>query len=281
MRALVFGGTGMLGHAVAVEGRRRQAPVLALSRAQADIADPRALAYWVDAFSPQVVINCAAFTQVDDCESRRGHALSINGDAVAHVAAAAARAGALLIHVSSDYVFGGDGTRPYRTGDTTGPISVYGESKLRGETHALAYERGLVVRASWLFGPAGPNFPATMRGLMLAGKTPLKVVDDQVGGPTYTPYLARALWDLADCNVTGVVHYQNRDPVSWFGFAQAVADAVAPTVEMIPVPTSAFPRPAPRPSYSVLDTESFETAVGRPVEPWLAGLTQYLDTIGS
>ncbi len=270
----------MLGHAVVTEGRRRQSPVLALSRGQADIADPEALADWVDTFSPQVVVNCAAFTNVDACETERDHALAINGDAVAHIAAAAARNDALLVHISSDYVFAGDGKQPYQTDEATGPISVYGESKLRGEAHALAYERGLVLRASWLFGPGGPNFPATMRRLMLEGKAPLRVVDDQVGGPTCTPYLARAIWDLADCGATGVVHYQNREPVSWFGFARAVADVVAPEIEMIPVPTSAFPRPAPRPAYSVLDTTSFETMVGRTVEPWLAGLTHYLDTIG-
>ncbi|RMH17735.1 MAG: dTDP-4-dehydrorhamnose reductase [Acidobacteria bacterium] len=279
MRMLVFGGTGMLGRALAAEGRRRNQPVLALSRAQGDVRDRRRLAYWAGAFAPEVIVNCAAFTQVDACEERRQHALEVNGEAVAHVAAAAAGAGAALVQVSSDYVFDGGGSRPYREDDPLGPLSVYGESKRLGEERALAYERALVVRASWLFGAGGPSFPATIRRLIADGKTPLRVVDDQVGAPTYTPYLARAIWDLAQRRATGVVHYRNRPPVSWYGVACEIAAAVRPRAEVVPVTTSEFPRPAPRPAYSVLDVGRFEELVGRAVEPWLAGLTDFLDTM--
>ena len=280
MRALVFGGTGMLGRAVTHCWRRRDAAVLALPRALADITRPETLLAAVDSFRPQLVINCAAFTKVDDCESEKEHALDVNGRALAHVVAAAKHADADLVHISSDYVFEGHSSIPYREDDPVGPRSAYGESKLLGEQEALRYERALVVRASWLFGPGGPNFVATMARLMGSGKGPLRVVDDQVGGPTYTPFLARALWDLTQARARGVVHYQNRDAVSWHGFACEIARILNIAVEIQPVTSEEFPRPAPRPAFSVLDLERFRQVTGRGVEPWLAGLTAYLDDSG-
>jgi len=276
MRALVLGGTGMLGKAVAAEWRRRGAAVLALSRAQADLSDCERLLYWADAFRPQLIVNCAAFTQVDACEERREHALEINGRAVKNAVVAAERHRAALLQVSSDYVFDGCGSEPYSEDAGSGPVSVYGESKLLGEQRALSYRRALVLRSSWLFGPGGPNFVLTMRRLMLAGK-PLRVVDDQVGCPTYTPYLARAIWDLAQRGSRGVMHYRNRQAVTWHGFAVAIASHVRPGHEISPVSTEEFPRPARRPPYSVLAVERFEAAVGRPAESWEAGLAAYLD----
>ncbi|HXO22641.1 MAG TPA: dTDP-4-dehydrorhamnose reductase [Thermoanaerobaculia bacterium] len=279
MRTLIFGGTGMLGRALATEGRRRAWPVLALSHSEADLTDAARLLYWADAFRPQLVVNAAAFTGVDACETERDRAFAVNGRGVAHAVAAAGAAGARLLHVSTDYVFGGRADHPYREDAPTAPLSVYGQSKLEGEGHALAYGRALVVRTSWLFGPGGPNFAATMLGLIAAGKLPLKVVDDQVGCPTYTPYLARALADLAELSLTGLIHYRNREPVSWYAFAREIArlDPRAPAAtEVVPVTTAEFPRPAPRPAYSVLDVKRFEAAAGRRVEPWEDGLAEFL-----
>ncbi|MEM7481521.1 MAG: dTDP-4-dehydrorhamnose reductase [Acidobacteriota bacterium] len=276
MRGLVLGGGGMLGRAMAEWGRERGVAVLALDRARADIADPERLAYWVDRFRPQVVFNCAAYTQVDDCETERDHAFEINGRAVAHVAAAAWRVDASLVHVSTDYVFAGTADTPYREDDATAPRSVYGESKLAGEREALAYDRSLVVRASWLFGPGGPNFAATMMRLMDSGHQDLRVVDDQRGCPTYTPFLADALWRLAELGTTGVMHYRNREPVTWHGFTTEIARLWNPQVMVTPVTTDEFPRPAERPAYSVLDVSRFEAAVGERVPSWNDGLVQYL-----
>jgi dTDP-4-dehydrorhamnose reductase len=279
MRCLVFGGTGMLGQAVVAEARSRGWAALGLSRAQADIADAGGLLGWADSFRPELVVNCAAFTKVDACETERTQAFVINGEAVAHVAAAAARAGAALVHVSTDYVFDGmprAPREPYREDAPTGPLSVYGRSKLAGEAHALADGRGLVVRTSWLFGPGGPNFVATMVGLIEAGRVPLRVVRDQEGCPTYAPFLARALLDLAQRGVTGVVHYRNREPVSWYAFAAEIARLWSGAVDVVPIATAEFPRPAPRPAYSVLDVTRFERSAGRPVEPWEWGLIETL-----
>ncbi len=279
MRTLVFGGSGMLGRAVTRHWRLRGATVLALSRAQADLTDRQQIRDWADRFRPEVIVNCGAFTRVDDCETQEEHATRINGDAIAFLTEAAASLRARLVHISSDYVFDGRADSPIPETAPTAPQSAYGRGKLVGETHALRYDRALVVRASWLFGPGGPNFAATIRRLLLEGKTPLKVVDDQIGRPTYTPFVAQAIWDLLLAGTAGIVHYGNRNAVSWHGFATEIARFVAPGAEVLPVPTSEFPRPAPRPAYSVLDVEKFQTATGRVVEPWICGLTAYLETL--
>lgn len=271
----------MLGRAVVAEARKRGFAALGLSHGQADVTDRDRLLYWADAFRPRLIVNCAAFTRVDDCEERREHAFEVNGRAVAHVVAAAEKAGAHLIHVSTDYVFDGEADEPYREDAPTGPRSVYGESKLEGERQALACSRALVVRTSWLFGPGGPNFVATMLRLMAEGKTPLRVVDDQTGCPTYTPFLARALWDLALRETTGLVHYRNREPVTWYGFTREIARLRDRSVEVRPVTTDEFPRPAPRPAYSVLDVSRFEETVGREVEPWGWGLVEILAALSA
>lgn len=277
MRCLVFGGTGMLGRAVVAAAQSRGFPALGLSHEEGDVTDAERTARRVADFRPEAVINCAAFTRVDDCETERERAFAVNAEGARHVAAAAEEGGARLIHVSTDYVFDGTASRPYREDDATAPRSVYGASKLAGEAHALAHPRGLVVRTSWLFGPGGPNFVATMVRLIEQGKLPLRVVDDQTGRPTYTPFLARALLDLAAREARGTVHYANREPATWYAFACRIAELWNSSAEVEPVTTEEFLRPAPRPAWSVLDVTRFEQLTGRPVEPWDAGLAEYLD----
>jgi dTDP-4-dehydrorhamnose reductase len=287
LRSLILGGTGMLGRALVAEARRRGEPALALSHAQADVADPGRLRYWMDSFRPELVINAAAFTKVDACEGEgRELAFAVNGAAVGHVAAAAESVGARLVHVSTDYVFDGRPTErsrlPYLEDAPTAPLSIYGQSKLAGEHEALRHPNALVVRTSWLFGPGGPNFAATMVKLIRDGKLPLRVVDDQEGCPTYTPFLARAILDLAPLAVTGIVHYRNREAVTWYAFAREIAALwadPAQAVDVQPVTTADVPRPAPRPAYSVLDVQRFEGALGRRVEAWVWGLADYLARI--
>jgi len=298
MRAVVFGGTGMLGREVVAEGRRRAVPTLGLSHAAADVTDAARLLEWVRSFRADVVVNCAAFTAVDACEEERDRAYAVNARGAGNAAAAAAALGAHLLHVSTDYVFDGAAQEPYLEEADTAPRSVYGASKRAGEEQVLEYEHSTVVRTSWLFGPGGPNFVATMLRLIDGGRVPLRVVDDQVGCPTDTRFLARALWDLARIgaesrksspgvpgrsagatteSVHGIVHYRNREPVSWCGFTREIVRSWRPSVDVIPVTTDAFPRPAPRPAYSVLAVDRFERLTGRPVEPWSAGLQSLLD----
>jgi dTDP-4-dehydrorhamnose reductase len=152
---------------------------------------------------------------------------------------------------------------------------VYGRSKLEGERAALAWERSLVVRTSWLFGAGGPSFVATMVRL-LTRPAAVRVVDDQVGCPTYAPFLARALRDLAERRARGVVHYRNADATSWHGFAVEIARRVAPGRDVAAISTAETSRPARRPAYSVLDVDRFESIVGRRVEPWREGLAECL-----
>jgi dTDP-4-dehydrorhamnose reductase len=293
VRTLILGGAGMLGRAVLAAARDRGWPALGLGREQADVRDESRLVYWVDEFRPELVVNCAAWTRVDDCESQPERAMAVNGEAVGHVARAAERVGARLLQVSTDYVFdggepGGEGgpaagsRAPYREDDPTGPRSVYGRSKLLGEERSLAYGRTLVVRTSWLFGEGGPNFVAAIAGQIERGTRPLRVVADQVGAPTYTPFLARALLDLGPLGATGIVHYRNREPVSWYSFAAEIArwwPAGGGTVEVVPVSTVEFPRPAPRPAWSVLAVERCEALLARPVESWEWGLAEYLSRL--
>jgi dTDP-4-dehydrorhamnose reductase len=281
MRTLILGGSGMLGKALVASGRERGWPTLALPRRHADIRDAARVRFWCEDFRPQVVVNSAAYTKVDLCEGEgREEAFAVNADAVATVAAESRRVGARLVQISSDYVFAGDGHDAYREDSPTGPISVYGESKLRGEQAALVEANSLVVRASWLFGPDGPNFAATIVRLIMRGDDPLRVVDDQVGAPTYTPFLARAILDLAASGAQGLVHYRNHPACSWYAFAVEIARAwpVAGKVTRVePTNTAAMSRPAARPPYSVLDVQHCERLLGRPVEPWLGGLAEYLD----
>lgn len=282
MRTLILGGTGMLGRAVVEQARQRGWPALGPSRAQLSIEDGSALRAVARSFQPQLIVNCAAFTKVDECETRRERALAVNGTALDHVVAVAAATGAQVVQVSSDYVFDGAASVPYAEGAAVAPLSVYGESKLLGERRALLYERALVLRTSWLFGPGGPNFMATMLGLFERNRrdgTAVRVVTDQVGCPTYTPFLAAAICDAAARRLVGVVHYRNRDAVSWHGFAAYIARAAGTTLTVEPVSTAGFPRPARRPAYSVLDVTRFEAALGRPVETWSAGVELYLDLI--
>lgn len=287
LRGLVLGGAGMLGRQVVAEGRRRGQPALGLSRLQADVTDRGRLLDWGRSFRPEVVFNCAAMTAVDACEGDEERAFAVNAGGAANAAALARETGALLVQVSTDYVFDGAAREPYAEDAPTAPASVYGRSKLAGEAEALNEmepdDGALVVRTSWLFGPGGPNFVATMLRLIAGGAEALRVVDDQVGCPTYTPYLARALWDLAELGPAGgaggVVHYRNREPVSWCGFAREIAAARSREVAVEPITTAEAGRPAPRPAYSALAVERFERLTGRPVESWRAGLGQYLDSL--
>jgi len=276
MRLLVFGGTGLVGRAVAAEGARRGWAVAALGRADADVTDAAAVASALDAHRPGLVVNCAAFARVDDCEREEAAAARVNDLAVGQLAAACDARRTRWIHLSTDYVFDGRSAFDYSESAAPSPLSAYGRTKRGGELRALASPLALVVRTSAVFGAGGANFVDAIAARLRRGDGPLRVVDDQVTAPTYAPFLARALADLGESAATGLVHYRNREPVSWFELARAVARGLASDLEIVPVPTAEFPRPARRPARSVLAVEKFEATCGRRVELWAEGLELHL-----
>jgi dTDP-4-dehydrorhamnose reductase len=256
VRVLVTGAAGQLGRDVEVTCDAAGDTVLGLDHAALDIGERDQVHAAVTTFRPDVVINCAAWTAVDACENDPDRALALNGLAVRSVAEACHRVGAHLVHVSTDYVFDGTLDRPYHEWDETNPTSVYGISKLIGETEALALgPDAAVVRTSWVCGEHGANMVKTV--LRLVDQHPqLAFVADQVGQPTFTADLAPALRRIAVDRRSGVHHITNQRPTSWFGFVQEIVALVGRDPAMVvPISTADLqpPRPAPRPANSVLD----------------------------
>ena len=272
MKWLITGAGGMLGTDLRSELARRGEPVVALSRSDLDITDARLVNAAVSEHAPDVIVNCAAYTKVDLAESDEAAANAINGSAVELLAAAANEAGALLVQVSTDFVFDGAKRQPYDVDDATHPLSAYGRSKHLGEVAASHAKQHLIVRTSWLFGVHGPNFVEAIRNQIRKGVESLRVVDDQRGRPTYTPHLARAIVRLVTQGARGVVHYADADECSWYDFACAIA----PGFTIHPVSSDEFPRPAKRPAYSVLSTDRYESLTGVTADSWREGLREYL-----
>jgi dTDP-4-dehydrorhamnose reductase len=282
MKIWIPGGKGMLGTDLAVEARSRGHEVV-LTDKEVDIADASAVAELMAREKPTHIINCAAHTGVDACETEEPLALRINAEGPARLGEAAHKAGAHAIQISTDYVFPGDATRPYLEEDETGPLGAYGRTKLEGEKRFLEATQGFgaVVRTSWLYGVHGKSFPATMLKLF-AEKESMKVVNDQLGRTTYTKDLARALADVATRKLAGTWHFANSGEVTWHAFAeairqQAIARGLPVKVQTIEgIPTSAYPTPAKRPAYSVLSTSKIEKALGWSPRSWQDALTQFL-----
>lgn len=247
--------------------------VAALTRTDLDITDSRAVHACVAEHAPSIIVNCAAYTKVDQAESEESAANAINGSSVELLAAAANANGALLVQISTDFVFDGAKREPYEVTDATNPLSAYGRSKLLGELAATHAERHLIIRTSWLFGAHGPNFVEAIRNQIGKGTNPLRVVSDQRGRPTYTPHLANAIIRLAVADVRGIVHYADEDECSWYDFAVAIAG----DHPVKAVTSDEFPRPAKRPAYSVLSTERYERVTGVAPESWRVGLREYLE----
>ncbi|MEX1310909.1 MAG: dTDP-4-dehydrorhamnose reductase [Candidatus Sulfomarinibacteraceae bacterium] len=274
---LVTGSYGQLGRAMIVEIEKRGITALGRDLDTLDITDRRAVSEWIGANRPSAVVNCAAFTAVDECESREDEALAANATAVGHLASACDQAGACLVQISTDYVFDGTGTRPYREDDPVAPASAYGRTKLRGEELAGDAAHHLIIRTAWLYGRGGRHFVGAIRDQIDSGRTNLRVVADQVGSPTFCDDLAAATLDLLGVQAGGIVHAVNTGATSWHGFATEIARLQGAAVEIAPVATDEFPRPAPRPAYSVLDTSRLEGLIGRPMPPWQDALARYLE----
>jgi dTDP-4-dehydrorhamnose reductase len=277
-RWLITGAGGMVGRDLAHELTTRGEETIALTKSDLDITNARAVTALVREQKPSIIINCAAYTKVDKAEEEEAIANAVNGSSVEFLGRAANDVNALLVQISTDFVFDGSKKSPYDINDTTNPLSAYGRSKLLGELAATHAEKHLIVRTSWLFGVHGPNFVEAIRNQIKKGTNPLRVVDDQRGRPTFTPHLAHAIIRLASLDATGIAHYADEDECSWFDFAKAIVDESGADTRVNPVPTSEFPRPATRPAYSVLSTERYERLTGVRPESWREGLRDYLSS---
>jgi dTDP-4-dehydrorhamnose reductase len=273
MRILLTGAGGMLGQDLVSAASAAGAQCIPLTHAELDITDAAEVDTAVTAANPDVVVNCAAWTDVDAAESSFDIALAVNGEGAGNVARAAHRTGAHTLHISSDYVFDGTKRTPYVESDPTAPLSGYGRSKLAGEEAVTRAAPGAhaIVRSSWLFGEHGHCFPATI--LRLAEeRDQLTVVDDQVGCPTFTGHLANALLTLCEQRPLGILHVAASSECSWYEFAREIVAEVGADATVTPCRTTDMPRPARRPAYSVLRSER-----GAPEMPdWRQGLQAYL-----
>lgn len=289
---LLFGGQGQVGWELA----RSLAPlgrVVALDRAAVDLTDLAAVRAAIATHRPRVVVNAAAYTAVDRAESERALAERINAEAPAAMAAAAAALGALLVHYSTDYVFDGRARAPYREDAPTAPQGAYGATKLAGDEAVLAGAADAwIFRVSWVYAARGRNFLRTIQRLA-AERDELRIVDDQVGCPTWAREIAEAtalavgrwLSDRAagyEPPARGVYHLASPDHTSWHGFASAIVDALpagAPRPAVRPITTAEYPTPAARPAWSVLDPTKFREAFGLALSPWREQLARCLDPL--
>lgn len=281
-RWLVLGAGGMLGQHLVAALEAAGQDVTAARRTELDITDVAAVDAWLTAHEPEVVVNCAAWTAVDDAESREGEALAVNGQGAGNVAAACATAGARLVHVSTDYVFSGDAGRPYAEEDATSPRTAYGRTKLAGEqaVRTLLPGAGYVLRTAWLYGVHGPNFVSTMIRLERERQF-VDVVDDQRGQPTWTADVAAKIIELGSSSApAGIYHATSSGEATWFHLAREVFTLLgADPGRVRPVSTSAFPRPAPRPIYSVLGHDGWAGTGIEPIGDWRHSLRQALPTM--
>lgn len=275
MKLFITGGKGMLGRTL-----QRQLcgnDLFIADLPEVDIADGLAVDHAVAAFKPDVVIHCAAMTQVDACETDADNAYRINALGSANVARAAARSGARLIAISTDYVFDGSASRPYHEFDAPSPRTVYGASKLAGEEAVRRHcPDHTVVRIAWLYGESGPSFLHTMLKLGAQDGPALKVVNDQIGNPTSTDAVAGLIGQLLERPLPGIVHGSCEGDATWFEFAQAIFERAGVRRELVPCTTAEYPRPAPRPANSRLEKRMLRLAGFPPMPRWQEALDNFL-----
>jgi dTDP-4-dehydrorhamnose reductase len=274
---LVVGANGMLGRdLLELLGEKGRG----VDIGEIDITSPESVLKVLGELKPDVVVNCAAYTDVDGCESNTEVAMAVNGEGVAYLAMACRDLGALLVQVSTDYVFDGGKGAPYVDDDAPCPLNVYGESKLAGEMNAAFCPEHLIVRTQWLYGVHGKNFVETMLRLG-AEKDELTVVDDQIGSPTWTVDLALAIIALIKNGCRGTYHAANAEYCSWHEFATAIFAETGLNVTVKPMTTTELNRPARRPLYSTLECGKLTGATGFQPQSWRSALREYLQLRGA
>jgi len=276
LKILVTGANGQLGKELVQLPRQADMDIIGLNREQLDVTDLAACRKVLSEYQPTAIIHCAAFTAVDQAEADPDLAFKVNAAGTRNLAVAAEEIGAKFLYISTDYVFDGMGTSPYSEYDMPNPQTVYGKSKFAGEQLVQTLNsRYFIVRTAWIYGKYGNNFVKTM--LKLANeKDELKVVRDQIGSPTYALDLANFLIDLIRTDFYGTYHVSNTGCCSWYEFAAAIFQECGVTIKLEPCTTSEFPRPAPRPAYSVMDQVMLRSTGLQPLRPWKEALRHYL-----
>ena len=278
MKILITGSNGMLGHDLQEVLKNKHELILTTSKTL-DITDKDQVIKVICENKPDVVINSAAYTDVDGCEENQDIAYAVNGEGVRNLALGCKEVDCPLVHVSTDYVFNGKNDRPWVEDDEIGPISIYGKSKLKGEEAILEIlDKYFIVRTAWLYGINGKNFPKTMLELA-ENHSEITVVYDEVGSPTYTPDLACAISQLIETDYYGIYHLTNSESCSWCEFARYIFDVADVNVSVIPVTASEFARPAPRPSYSVLENRNWIKNGFKPLRSYKEAIKEYIELI--
>lgn len=278
MKILITGSNGMLGHDLQ-EALHQRHDLIPTTSKTLDITDKSQVMEVICENNPDIVINSAAYTDVDGCEENQEIAYAVNGEGVKNLALACREIDCTLVHISTDYIFNGKNDRPWVEDDEVGPISVYGKSKLKGEEAILEIlDKFFIVRTAWLYGINGKNFPKTMLELS-ENHSEITVVYDEVGTPTYTPDLAGAICELIESEKYGVYHITNSGSCSWCEFARCIFDIAQKDVKVIPVTASEFARPAPRPSYSVLENKNLVKNGFKPLRNYKEAIKEYVELI--
>ncbi|MBA4748278.1 MAG: dTDP-4-dehydrorhamnose reductase [Sphingopyxis sp.] len=278
MKAMVTGANGQLGAAL-VAAAPANIEVAAVTRAECDLADPASIAASVAAYCPDVLINAAAYTAVDRAESEVDLAMRVNGEAVLVMRNALAEHGGRLVQVSTDFVFDGTSNRAYTPEARRNPLSTYGLSKAAGED--AAGPDALIVRTSWVYAAGGGNFVRTMLRLMRE-RDALNVVQDQIGAPTLASGLAETIWALVATEATGIYHHRDAGVASWYDFAVAIHEEalalgmLTRAIPIRPIPSSAYPVPARRPAFSLLDDSATRALLGDAPPHWRKNLRKML-----
>lgn len=273
MRVLVTGSGGQLARAIRQTWTAHE--LILPEESDLDLGNPGAIRAAAAAYRPQVVINAGAFTQVDRCETEPELARRINSEAVGWLAEACRDQGALLVQISTDYVFDGRSSRPYHESDPTNPLSVYGQTKLMGEAETRKAPEHLILRTAWLYDAWGRNFLATMRNAAAQGQK-LRVVEDQRGCPTTCRALARQMMTAVEEGWRGLVHATCAGETTWYGFAKEIFRQLGISADLSPCTTADYPLPAPRPAFSVLDG-TLRRSLGTDVLPsWQEALAEVL-----